>query len=112
MAPNPKIGRNTKGGRVMTSKPLREVLTRAGVATRVGLVEGAEGLGESSGEGDAEGDGDAVACSAKVAHGFGGTLAHKRCTPGVSPANGLTLLLKLPLASAVALPPTWLGESQ
>src|SRR5207237_7132638 len=92
-APKPKIGRNTNGGREITSKPLRLVVIRAGeTANVVGVWSGdAEGNGDSVGLD--EGDGEAVdAWSAKFAHGCGGTLAQSLCTPRASPANGLTLV--------------------
>ena len=88
-------------------------MIRAGeTANVVGVWSGdAEGNGDSVGLD--EGDGEAVdAWSAKFAHGCGGTLAHSLCTPRASPANGLTLVLKLPLASAVAEPATLFGWSQ
>jgi len=96
----PKIGRKTKGGRVMTSKPLRLDPGREGVATNDG---DSWPVGEA--EGDSIGDGEAVgvgvaACSVKVAHGFGGTLAQILCTPGLSPLKGLMRVVKLPPASA------------
>src|SRR5690242_20096579 len=101
------MGRKTKGGREITSKPLRLVLLmRAGVATSAGVeVGGADGSGEgdSSGVGDGEG---VAACSAKLAHGLGSTLAHSLWTPGLSPVYGLIRVLKLPFASAVAAPAT------
>ena len=47
------------------------------------------------------------------AQGCGVTLAHMWCSPGFSPANGLTFtLLKPPFPLAVAEPMTLLGESQ
>ncbi|TMF35001.1 MAG: hypothetical protein E6I27_16805 [Chloroflexi bacterium] len=108
-APAPKIGRNTNGGLEMTSKPLSEVEIRAGVATKAGVSSGeADGDGDSDGVG--EGEGDALAAwRVKFAHGLGCTLAQSLCTPGGSPAKGLTRVLKLPLLSAVAEPATLVG---
>src|SRR5262245_38640423 len=110
----PRTGRNTKGGRVTTSKPLRFVLTRAGVATWLGVGSGDDdGLGDGDSSGVGEGDGVGVgAWRAKLAHGFGRTLAHSLCTPGLSVAIGLTRVLKLPFASAVAAPATLAAVSQ
>src|SRR5438270_4054989 len=112
MAPSPKIGRNTNGGRVMTSKPLSVVDTRAGVATKAGLSSG-EADGDVWSVGLAVGDGVASgATSVKFAQGLGATLAQRWWTPLASPAKGLTRVLKLPLASAVAEPATWSVRSQ
>jgi len=75
------------------------------------MVGSAVGDGDSIGEG--EGDGEVCgASSVKIAQGLGGTLAQSLCAPGPSPANVLTLVLKLPLASAVAEPATLLAWSQ
>ena len=60
-----------------------------------------------------EGGGDATgAWRVKFAQGFGWTLAHSLWTPGASFGPGLTRALKLPLASAVAVPATLFGWSQ
>ncbi len=72
-------------------------------------MAGARSRRTRSGEG--EGVGVAV-WSAKFAYGYGGTFAKSLCTPGLSPSNGFTRVLKLPLASAVAAPATWLAWSQ
>jgi hypothetical protein len=58
------IGRKTKGGRVMTSKPL---MFATGIA--LGL---AEGLGLSVGEGEADGDGDSDGVGEAAGVGEGG----------------------------------------
>jgi hypothetical protein len=72
------IGRITNGGFNMRSRPLLVA------ATGVGL--GDSGVGLSLGDGDTSGDGDgdasgvavgAGACRSKLAHGLGGTLAHR-----------------------------------
>jgi hypothetical protein len=84
--------------------------TGVGLGDSVGL---GDGDGDVSGDGEVEGDGDAAAAwRLKVAQGFGATLAHSLWTPGVSPANGMTLVVKLPLASAFDAPATWLIASQ
>ena len=75
------------------------------------VVAAADGEGDSLGEGEADGD----ACGparAKVAQGLGGTLAQSLCTPGASPENALTRVLKLPPPSAFAEPATLFGWSQ
>src|SRR5436190_17463207 len=109
----PKSGRNTNGGFDMTSNPLRVVLMRAGVAAWGVGVASSVGDGDGWSVGLAEADGVGVAdCRAKLAQGFGSTFAHSLCTPGASPLNGLTRVLKLPFASAVAFPAAWAGPSQ
>jgi hypothetical protein len=110
-ARRPMIGRKTNGGFVITSNPLRPDpvvrVNRDALADVVG-----EGDGDDEGEGDGDGDGDAAGvgvggpCRVKLAQGFGGTLAHSLCTPGLSPGNGLTTFVKLPPPSAVTLAAT------
>ena len=90
----------------MTSNPLSVEVMREGVAIWLGVSSG-----ETEGKGDSEGVVDDVGVGVgdsrlKNAHGLGRTLAHSLCWPGASPANGLTRVLKLPLASAVAEPAT------
>jgi hypothetical protein len=63
MATMPISGRNTNGGLVMTSNPLRFVATGVVVGCAVGA------------RGDSEGDGEAKGSRLKLAHGFGCTLA-------------------------------------
>ena len=94
----------------MTSNPFSVVATGLAIGVTVGPTAG-DAEGDSEGEGDAEGVGVADS-RAKFAHGFGGTLAQSLCTPGASAENGLTRVLKLPLASAVAPPATLSGWSQ
>ena len=94
----------------MTSSPLRVVATGVGLGVCSGLAA-AVGEGDSLGVGD----GDGVVCGAarvKFAQGFGATLAHSLWTPGGSPGNGLTLVMKFPLLSALAPPAILLGWSQ
>ena len=107
------IGRKTRGGLVITSSALwpEFVVTTSGKV--LGLADGLAD-GEAAGDGDAgeEGVGVGGPCSVKLAHGLGGTLAHSLCRPGLSPGNGLTVVVKLPLPSALTLVATWLGVSQ
>ena len=73
----PMIGRITNGGFNMRSMPLSVVATGVGLAVSVGLAVG-DGLVSGDGVGDGCGVGvTATACSVKLAHGFGGTLAHR-----------------------------------
>ena len=111
MATAPAIGRKTNGGLEITSKPLSVAATGEDDGVSVTVTVG-DGEGDSLGVGDGEGD-VGGALMVKLAHGLGCTLAHRWCTPGGSPENGLTLtLLKLPFWSAVAEPATWLATSQ
>ena len=103
------IGRNTNGGFVMRSKPLSVAATGVGLASGLGL---SVGDGEGSGEGEAGVGEVAAACSVKLAHGLGCTLAHRRWTPGASVAKGLTLVVKFPFASAFDAPAILFGWSQ
>jgi hypothetical protein len=111
------IGRITNGGFMITSRPLIVAAAGLGLAVSVGPAV-AEGVGDSDGDGDSDGEGDGegvgvAASSVKLAQGNGATLAHRWWTPGASPENGLTLVVKLPLASAFAPPATLLfGGSQ
>jgi hypothetical protein len=97
------IGRKTSGGFVITSRPPRSPFTvsATGDALALGLVaaEGDE-VGTAEADGAAGGVGVGGPCSVKLAHGRGGTLAQRRCTPGLSPGNGTTGIAKLPLESA------------
>src|SRR5579859_345140 len=109
-------GRKMKGGWNRTSRLLVSAAagrtTGVGVGLSVGLAE-ASGEGDSEGEGGGDGVGVGEPCSSNWAHGTGGTLAQILCSPGGSPANGLTLTPeKLPCPSAVAEPITLLGASQ
>lgn len=75
------IGRNTKGGRVMTSSPLMDATGMAlGVGDGPGLSVGegdADGDGESDGVGEAEAVGVGVPSRVKSACGLGSTLAYR-----------------------------------
>jgi hypothetical protein len=109
------IGRKTSGGFVITSNPLRPPLTVnvSGDALGLGLPVGdADGVGAAEGDGAAGGVGVGAPCNVKVAHGRGGTVAQRRCTPGLSPGNGTTGIAKPPLESAWAFPATRDSESQ
>jgi hypothetical protein len=102
------MGRMTNGGLKMTSRPLTVVATGVAIGEAVAL---SVGDGEVSGDGEGDTSGVGVVggpCSAKVAQGLGATFAQRRCTPGGSPGNGVTLVAKLPLASAMADPATLL----
>src|ERR1700687_4458661 len=102
------IGRSTNGGLRMTSSPLSLGSTRAGVGATTGVGEG-----DVSGEGEASGEGlTAAGFSAKLAQGFGATLAHSLWTPVGSPGKGWTFVVKLPLASALPAPETLFDWSQ
>jgi hypothetical protein len=110
------IGRNTSGGLLITSSPpLPSVLATRGKGEELGL---AEGDGEGADDGDEDGDGDCAGvgeggpCREKPAHGLGGTLAQSWCCPTLSPANGVTTVVKLPLLSLVTFVAALLGESQ
>lgn len=109
----PIIGRNTNGGFVITSSPLPE----EGPVSAIGEVLGLE-VGDADADGEADGDGEAVgvgvgdAWSVKFAQGFGGTLAQSLCGPGLSPGNGVTTFVKLPLESVVTLAATRESASQ
>ncbi len=106
------IGRITNGGLVMRSKVLSLAAPGVGLGESVGL---AVGDGEVSGDADGDTVGvglAAAACRVKLAQGLGGTLAHRRCTPGGSPGYGLTLVVKFPFASALEAPDTFAGWSQ
>ncbi len=107
------IGRKTNGGLVITSSPprLEFVVRTTGDALGVG-EDDAEGEGEGEGEGEAAGVGVGDPCRVKLAQGFGGTLAHRRCTPALSPGKGVTALVKLPPLSVVTFAATWESMSQ
>jgi hypothetical protein len=103
------MGRKTKGGRVMMSSPLMPPPAgRAPEACGVAEV----GVGVSAGEGVTPGVGVGVARNVKVACGLGWTLAYSVWTFGLSPANGLTTFVKLPLSSVTTEAATWVGTSQ
>jgi hypothetical protein len=106
----PMIGRNTRGGLVMTLNPLMAATGDAlgvGLGLSLGDAEG-DSVGDGDSDGDADGEGEGDPDSEKVAHGLGATLAQSLCWPGVSPANGLTCVVKFPPESAVAEPATLL----
>ena len=106
----PMIGRITKGGFIKTSKPLIVAATGVGLTSGIGV---SVGDGDGEGEGDGEGLGEAAAaCSVKLAQGLGWTLAQSLWMPGESVANGLTLVVKFPLASAFDAPAILFGWSQ
>src|SRR5260370_10103706 len=111
MARPPTIGRKTKGGFEMTSKPFSVAPAPGEVVVTDDAITVDVGEGDSVGEGDGEGVG-AGPLSEKLAHGLGCTLAHSLCTPGASPENGLPRVLKLPLPSARAEPATLFCVSQ
>ena len=71
----PISGRNTNGGLVMTSKPLRVVAAGVVVGCAVGAKGDSDAIGDAEGEGDCDGDGVAKGSRLKLAHGFGCTLA-------------------------------------
>jgi len=99
------IGRKTNGGFVITSSPLRSppfTVSATGDALGLGLGD-ADGVDTGDGEGTAGGVGVGGPCNVKLAHGPGCTVAHRRWTPGPSPGNGDTTLVKLPLESVVTL---------
>jgi hypothetical protein len=99
------IGRKTNGGLVITSSPLLPppfTVSATGDALGLGLGE-AEGVGMAEGDGGAGGVGVGDPCNVKFAHGPGGAVAQMRCTPGLSPGNGVTTCLNSPLASVVTL---------
>ncbi len=107
------IGRNTKGGLVITSRPLRPEFVVSTTGDALGVGDGdSDAVGEGEGEGDAAGVGVGGPWRVKLAHGFGGTLAHRWCTPGLSPGKGVTALVKLPLPSLVTLAATCASMSQ
>jgi hypothetical protein len=104
----------TNGGFIIRSMPLMVAATGVGLEEAVGPALGdgdvaADGDGEASGDGDGEA---AAAVSVNRAQGLGGTLAHSLWRPGASPAKGMTLVVKLPFASALDAPATLVGKSQ
>jgi hypothetical protein len=109
------IGKKTKGGFMITSSPLRPELVSSVKREPLAVSEG-EGEGDSDGDSDGDGEVGGVGVGdpwrVKLAHGFGCTLAHRRCGPGASPGNGFTVLVKLPPPSAVTLAATWPPVSQ
>jgi hypothetical protein len=109
----PMIGRKTKGGRVMMSSPLRPPPFPPPVRgpDACGLSTG-EGVGDSPGDGVPATVGVGGGRSVKLAQGLGWTLAHSLWTFGLSPAKGLTVLTKEPLASVTTDAATWLEASQ
>src|SRR5690242_3416303 len=92
------IGRNTKGGLVRMSSPLMPPLGRTPDACGVSVAAGV-GDDVSVGEGEACGVGVGGPCSAKLAQGWGCTLAQSLWTFGLSPAYGLITLVNAPLSS-------------
>lgn len=114
-ARRPMIGRNTNGGLVITSSPLRPEpvvsVKRDALADETG--DGVDGdARDEDGDGDDGGVGVGGPCSVKVAHGLGGMLTHSRCTPTLSPGNGVTTFVKLPLESVTTLAATCACVSQ
>ena len=113
IARRPMIGKKTNGGLVITSSPLRPEFVVSMTGDALGVGDGdSDGVGEGDGEGEEAGVGVGGPCRVKLAHGFGGTLAHRWCTPGVSPGKGVTALVKLPLPSLVTLAATCESVSQ
>ncbi len=85
----------------------------SGEALGLGLPLGdADAVGEGEGDAGPGGVGVGGPCRVKLAQGYGCTLTHRRCRPGVSPGKGFMVWVKLPPTSVVALPATWLGSSQ
>ncbi len=111
------IGRNTSGGRMITSKPPRPELevSTTGEALGVGVGDG-EDVGELEGDGDAGGVGVGAPCSVKFAHGGAwfspSEEPHSLCAPGLLPGKGITLVVNDPPESADFEPATWLALSQ
>jgi hypothetical protein len=72
------IGRKTNGGVVITSSPLRspETVNATGDALGLALGDG-DGVGMAESDGAAGGVGVGGPCNVKLAHGLGGTLAHR-----------------------------------
>src|ERR1700694_488575 len=101
------IGRKTNGGFVITSSPPLPppfTVSATGDAPGLGLALGdADAVGTAEGEGGAGGVGVGAPWRVKLAHGPGAALAHRRCSPGLSPGNGVTTCLNSPLASVVTL---------
>ena len=113
IASRPMIGRKTNGGLVITSKPLCPELVVSTTGDALGVGDGdSDGVGDGEGDGDAAGVGVGGPWRVKLAQGFGGTLAQRWCTPGLSPGKGVTDLVKLPLPSAVTLAATCDWSSQ
>jgi hypothetical protein len=106
------IGRKTKGGLVMMSRPLMP--PPPGRAPDAWEFPAAEGVGDdvSTGEGEVDAVGVGAGWRAKLAQGFGWTLAHSLCAAGLSLANGLTAFVKEPLSSVTTVVATWLETSQ
>lgn len=73
------MGRITNGGFNMRSRPLSVVAVGVGLGESLGLAVGdGEVSGDAVGDGDVSGLGDVEAASrVKVAHGPGGTVAHR-----------------------------------
>jgi hypothetical protein len=101
------IGMKTKGGFVIMSNPPRPppfTVSVTGDAPGLGLALGdADAVGTPDGEGGAGGVGVGGPCRVKLAHGPGAAVAHRRCSPALSPGNGVTTCLNSPLASVVTL---------
>ena len=107
------IGKKTNGGLVITSSPLRAEFVVSITGDALGVGDGdSDGVGEGDGEGEAAGVGVGEPSRVKLAQGFGGTLAHRWCTPGLSPGNGVTAFVKLPLPSVVTFAATCESVSQ
>src|SRR6202521_3485149 len=106
------IGRKTNGGLVMMSSPLIPPLppgrTPEACDVLVGEDDGVVSVGEEGGVGAGLG----APWRLKRAHGLGWTLAHSLWTAGLSPANGVTGLVKAPLSSVTTDAATWADVSQ
>src|SRR5258708_33669497 len=96
---------------MMTSRPFKVVARGVRIGEAVAVAEGG-GSGDGEGDGEGVGEGVAVASRLKLAHLGGCTLTQSLWTPGASPSNGLTRVVKLPFASEFAEPATWSAWSQ
>src|SRR5260370_12029589 len=89
------IGRNTRGGLVITSSPLWPELTASTSGEALGVGDG-DVDGEAEGDGEDGGVGVGAPCRVKVAHGGDwfrpSAEPHSLCTPGLLPGDGLTLV--------------------
>lgn len=105
------MGRKTNGGLVMMSSPLMP--PPAGRTPDTGEVSVGEDDGEVSvGEAGGVGVGVGAPRRVKLAHGLGWTLAQSLWTAGLSPANGVTTLVKAPLSSVITAAMPWADVSQ
>jgi hypothetical protein len=88
-------------------------VSATGDALGLGLGDaGADGVGTADGDGIAGGVGVGGPCNVNMAQGVGGTDAHSRWAPVLSPGKGVTPALKLPLESLLTLVATCACVSQ